>query len=51
MFCFSICKEELLDFVLESWDDAEQTLTLYEKVGFKTMKEATLYRCTLPVEA
>jgi len=42
---------EPINFVLESWDDAEQTLTLYEKVGFKTTKEATLYRCTLSLKA
>lgn len=39
---------EPTDIVLETWGDAEQTITLYESVGFRTAREATLYKHDLP---
>lgn len=36
--------QKAVDFLLESWGDAEQTIAIYESVGFKTVKEATLYK-------
>ncbi len=36
--------QEAVDFVLESWGDAQQTIAIYESVGFRTAKEATLYK-------